>query len=147
MGLFTKRFFTRAEEEIVVAAIRAAERCTSGEIRVHIHQHKCKSDPMEEATETFYRLEMDKTALHNGVLFYVAPKNRAFIILGDKGINEVVPDDFWNNTRDMMQGYFREGKFVEGLERGILRAGDQLKQYFPYQADDENELPDEISYT
>lgn len=146
MKLFNRHFFSRAEEERIVETIRQAELCTSGEIRIHLHTSHCTKDPQENALDTFYRLGMDKTALHNGVLIYLATKEKQFVIMGDKGINEKVADDFWDSTRDKMQQHFRKGDFVTGLCEGIQEAGSQLQYHFPYQSDDENELPDEISY-
>ena len=89
---------------------------------------------------------MHETELRNGVLFYVAVKNRKFAILGDTGINKMVPEDFWDNIRDKMLEEFREGHFADGLIEGISMAGKQLKEHFPYQSDDVNELSDEISF-
>lgn len=146
MKLFNKHFFTRPQEEKIVESIRQAELCTSGEIRVHLHTSSCDKNPQEHAVETFYRLGMDKTALHNGVLIYLATEEKQFVIMGDEGINERVPDNFWDSTRDKMQKHFRQGDFVTGLCEGIAEAGSQLQEHFPYESDDENELPDEISY-
>lgn len=146
MKLFNKNFFSRPQEEQIVETIRQAELCTSGEIRVHLHTSHCTKPIMEAALDTFYRLGMEKTALHNGVLIYMTTKEKEFVILGDEGINDKVTDDFWDSTKDKMQTEFRKGDFVKGLCDGIKEAGEQLKIYFPYESDDENELPDEISY-
>ncbi|MEZ5196516.1 MAG: TPM domain-containing protein [Bacteroidales bacterium] len=89
---------------------------------------------------------MHETEQRNGVLFYLALKNRKFAILGDVGINSVVPDNFWDDIRDKMLDHFRENEFVDGLIEGIMMAGQQLKEHFPYQRDDVNELPDDISF-
>ena len=62
------------------------------------------------------------------------------------GINQKVPENFWDNIRDIMLDHFRENKFADGLVDGITMAGQQLKEHFPYQSDDVNELPDEISF-
>ncbi|NOX46321.1 MAG: TPM domain-containing protein [Chlorobi bacterium] len=138
-------FFSKEEKEDIVQAVKNAELDTSGEIRVHI-ENKCKGDAKDRAALLFKKLGMQKTELRNGVLFYLALKNRKFAILGDGGINEVVPDNFWDDIRDTMLNYFREDNFAEGLAEGISMAGKQLKKHFPYQSDDVNELPDEISF-
>ena len=137
-------FLNSTEEQEIINAIQTAERNTSGEIRVHIEQgiHK---DPFERAKEVFHFLEMDQTKLQNGVLIYVAINDRTFAICGDKGINDVVPKDFWNSTKNIMQSHFRKGDFKQGLIEGILKAGEQLQNYFPWNGDDVNELKDEIS--
>lgn len=140
-----KNFLTREEQEDIMYAIKHAELDTSGEIRVHIEE-SCKGDPMDRAAYIFDKLDMQKTELRNGVLFYLAIKNRRFAILGDIGINKKVPEDFWDIIRDKMLNYFRDGLFSDGLVEGITITGEQLKKHFPYQSDDVNELSDEISF-
>ena len=140
-----RSFFTKEEQQKIVAAIREAELNTSGEIRVHIENH-CKEEALERAAELFYDLKMNHTAARNGILFYLAVKDRKFAIIGDEGINKEVEHDFWNDIKDEMISNFKENKFAEGLIAGILKCGDKLKKHFPYQNDDVNELSDEISF-
>ncbi len=140
-----KNFFSTQEKEDITIAIKNAELDTSGEIRVHV-ENTCKGDVKDQAAYLFDKLEMQKTEQRNGVLFYLAIKNRKFAILGDVGINKVVPEDFWDDIRDHMLNHFRENDFADGLVEGITMAGQQLKEHFPYQTDDVNELPDEISF-
>jgi uncharacterized membrane protein len=90
---------------------------------------------------------MDRTELRNGVLLFLAPEKKEFAILGDEGIDKKVPEHFWEEVRDLMQKHFREGDFAEGVCRGVALAGQKLKEFFPYQKDDKNELPDDISYS
>ena len=137
-------FLTQAEEQEIVAAICTAEKNTSGEIRVHLEK-STKISAENRAIQVFNELEMQKTKDANGVLIYVAVENKLFAICGDSGINNVVPNDFWNATKLVMANDFQRGKFKQGLIDGILRAGEQLKQYFPYDNDDVNELPNKIS--
>ena len=140
----TEDFLSKAEEQEIVQAIVEAEKNTSGEIRVHIEEHTEKS-PLERAQEVFFELKMDETQDRNGVLFYVCVSDKKFAILGDKGINEAVESDFWDCTKDVVIANFKEGNYKKGLVEGILRAGERLKKYFPYQSDDTNELSNEIS--
>jgi len=139
-----KDFLTRSEEDAVVAAIQQAEKNTSGEIRVHIENHSEKP-PLERAQEVFFQLGMDKTTVRNGVLFYIGVTDHAFAIIGDEGIDKLVEDDFWDCTKDTVIAHFKEKRFADGLIEGVLKAGERLKQYFPYNNDDKNELPDTIS--
>jgi len=138
-------FFTPAQQEEIVKAIGEAEQSTSGEIRVHI-ESRCKGDVLDEAAWLFKKLEMQKTTDRNGVLIYLAVEDRKFAIVGDTGINSVVPPGFWDNIRDHMRQRFSEGLFSEGLSEGILMAGEKLKEHFPYSKDDVNELKDTISF-
>ena len=138
-------FLTREECRRVEAAIAAAERCTSGEIRIHV-ERKCSSDPRERALRSFHFLGMTGTATRNAVLIYVACESRKFAVLGDKGINEAVPAGFWNDVCTVLGEAFSAGRQAEGLERAVTLVGEKLKAFFPYREDDVNELPDEISF-
>lgn len=133
------------QEKQVLEAIAAAELNTSGEIRVHIDKW-CKTDPLFKAKNLFGHLKMEETEERNGVLIYVAMKEHKFAIVGDTGINSRVPIDFWDTTKDKMKTRFATGDVVAGICDGIAEAGEQLQAFFPYQSDDENELPNEISY-
>ncbi|TDS11979.1 TLP18.3/Psb32/MOLO-1 phosphatase superfamily protein [Maribacter caenipelagi] len=137
-------FLTASEEQDIVNAILKAEKNTSGEIRVHIEAHTSK-DHYERAKEVFHLLKMDNTKQENGVLIYVAVNDKKFVICGDKGINSVVPEDFWQTTKNSIQTHFKNGAFKDGLVAGILKAGEELNSHFPWQADDTNELSNEIS--
>lgn len=139
-----ERFLGPEDEEEIVEAIRAAEEATSGEIRVHL-EYGLGKDPMERAWELFHELKMDNTRNANGVLLYVAVHDHKFAICGDRGICKVVPEGFWDTTRDVMQAHFREGRFKEGIIAGVRSAGKELKAHFPWHPGDPNELTDEIS--
>lgn len=139
------KFLSGAEESLIVQAIKAAEHRTSGEIRVHI-ESVCKGDVLDRAAWIFKSLKMHKTDLRNGVLIYLSTTDRKFAIIGDAGINAVVPVGFWNDVKDLMISHFSKGNIAEGFITGIARVGEKLKEFFPYQEDDVNELPDEISY-
>ena len=140
-----KDFFTKEQKEEITSAIKEAELNTSGEIRVHI-ENSFKGNVLDRASDIFKMLQMHKTELRNGVLFYLAIKNKEFAILGDGGINAKVPEIFCDNIKDKMLDKFKEEKNSEGLSLGIKMAGEQLKIHFPYQADDVNELSDDISF-
>ncbi len=139
------KFFNEEEKKLISESIREAEKNTSGEIRIHI-ESKCSKDVMDRAAYLFEKLKMHETKLRNAVLFYLAIDDRKFAILGDAGINQVTDEDFWDKIKDAMLIKFSENKFSSGLSIGVIMAGEQLKAHFPYQQDDVNELPDEISF-
>jgi len=142
--LKTKDFLTPEEEQEIVNAIGVAEKNTSGEIRVHLEKNTTQ-EAINRAMEVFHLLEMEKTKDRNGVLIYLATETKSFTICGDVGIDKKVPENFWDSTRDIMVSHFKNGNFKQGLIDGILMAGEQLKTHFPYQFDDENELPNTLS--
>jgi uncharacterized membrane protein len=139
-----KDFFSIEEKLLIESAIAEAELNTSGEIRVHLDK-KCNKDVLDCATDAFTLLKMHKTKERNGVMFYLAINQRKFAILGDVGINNKVPADFWDNVRDLVLSHFKQNNFALGLKEGILLAGQKLKEHFPYKTDDKNELSNSIS--
>lgn len=145
MGILSHEFFSEQEKLDIKNAIETAETDTSGEIRLHVEPY-CKIDVMDRASDIFGFLEMHKTALRNGVLFYIAYEDHQFAILGDAGINAKVPPHFWDDIRDEVISKIKQGQGARGLANGILMAGGQLKAHFPYLSNDKNELSDEISY-
>jgi len=141
-----KDFFSAAQQEQIIQAIRQAELQTSGEMKVHVELRCPNPDVMERAKEVFMLLNMHQTELRNGVLFYLTIEDHQFAILGDQGIYSIVPGDFWQQTKETMRVYFRRGELTEGLCAGIGMAGKLLKEKFPRAADDTNELPDDLSF-
>ncbi len=140
-----QKYFSEENKLQIINAIRVAETNTSGEIRVHVEKH-CREEVLDRAAYIFQKLHMHKTQLRNGVLFYLAIDDHKFAILGDAGVNQQVPDNFWETIKEEMAALFREKKFTEGLVTGIMMAGEQLKIHFTWQTDDVNELSDEISF-
>ncbi|GAA4309318.1 TPM domain-containing protein [Nibribacter koreensis] len=138
---------TPADEAVIVAAIEEAETNTSGEIRVHF-ENTCEINVLDRATQVFAALHMHETKLRNGVLFYIALKSHKFAVLGDGGINAVVPPHFWEDITQQVVADFKQEKYSEGLAKAIRTAGEQLKSYFPYAGahKDINELADHVSF-
>lgn len=145
MSTVVEAFLSAEQEQQVVESIRLAEKETSGEIRVHLESYDSGEDVFKHAQEVFHALKMDNTKEENGVILYVAVNLKKFVIYGDAGINKLVGEDFWNSTRDSIQTQFQQGKFDQGLIDGIQEIGRVLKQHFPWDTNDENELSDEIS--
>jgi uncharacterized membrane protein len=138
--------FDDAQQTRIMEAVARAELNTSGEVRVHI-ESKCKeATVLDRASQVFAHLDMQKTEARNGVLIYVALDDHKFAIIGDIGINQKVPDNFWESTASAMTSKFKNGEILEGIIVGIDHAGEQLAHYFPYTDDDINELSDEISF-
>lgn len=138
--------FNDDEQQRIREAIAAAEKCTSGEIRVAIEK-TCSEDVLDRAAKYFHQLDMHKTKLRNGVLVYVAVVDRKFAIIGDAGINQAVSADFWDCTKDEMLSHFKTGDIVEGIVTGVKMAGEQLGKYFPHDLrGDSNELSDDVAF-
>lgn len=141
-----KSLFTEEDRGLIVESIKVAEQLTSGEIQVHI-ENNCADDVMDRAAEVFELLKMHQTQQRNAVLFYLAVEDHKFAILGDCGINAVVPSGFWDEIKELMIAEFRESRFTQGLVAGIQRCGEQLQSHFPFDKEnDTNELSDDISF-
>lgn len=138
-------FLTVEEENNIIEAIRTAEARTSGEIRIHLENSSGQKDAYDRAADVFDMLNMQNTQQRNGVLIYVAVKDRTLVILGDKGINDKVSPFFWESTKDIIITYFKKNTMGEGLVNGVLKAGEELGKYFPATKKKNNQLPDEIS--
>lgn len=140
--------FTKDEEVRIVQAIRAAERRTSGEIRVYVEDFCDRDHPVERAAEVFHLFGMFNTKERNGVLIYIAQKSHQFAIWGDAGIHERVGFQFWDAEKQLMREYFQHDQAAEGVCLAITQIGERLREHFPAAADDknENELPDEIIF-
>ena len=145
MATTAKNFFTPEQQDNILKAVQEAERDTSGEIRVHI-ENQCTGNVMERSAYLFKKLGMTSTDQRNGVLFYLAVEHHKFAVLGDKGIDAVVSENFWDDVKKIMLDNFKEGHFTEGLTKAISMAGMKLKEHFPHQSNDKNELPDDVSF-
>ncbi len=137
--------FRPDEERAIVEAIRLAETSTSAEIRVHI-ENRCPGEVLDRAVAVFDRLEMRRTERRNGVLIYVALKDRRSAIIGDEQVNRLVSGAFWQERVAEMNGRFSQGSFSEGIVGAIDALRKALEVHFPHQPDDVNELPDDISF-
>lgn len=137
--------FTEEEQLRIRTAIAGAERLTSGQLRVCVEK-TCSEQVLDRAAKYFYELGMHKTKLRNGVLIYVAVVDRKFAIIGDAGINQTVPENFWDDTKEDMLSWFKKGDLVEGIVTGLAISGDHLQKYFPHQNGGSNELPDDIAF-
>ena len=139
-------FLSKDDQTRITDAITMAEKRTSGEICVHITP-KCGGDVMEAAEKKFNKLGLYKTERRNAVIIYVAYKSKKFAILGDEGINNVVPDDYWETAKDTLYRFLAEGKPGDGLCEVVRQIGDALSTFFPPVDNDVNELSNEVSYS
>ena len=148
LSLFQKKeFFSKEESELIVEAIRSAEKQTSGEVRLFVERHCKFVDPLDRAAELFFSLKMEQTEQRNGVLVYVATKDRQLAIFGDKGIHEKVGDRFWQAEVGKMLSHFNADNYAKGIVKVVTDIGEALRSHFPYAGEkDKNELPDDIVF-
>lgn len=137
--------FTDEEQERIRQAIEDVEKHTSGEVRICVEKN-CNEDVLLRAAKYFHELGMQHTRQRHGVLIYLATVDRKFAIIGDKGINKLVPANFWNSTKDAMLQHFKYGDLVEGILTGLKIAGEELKKHFPSDNDNPNQLPNDVAF-
>jgi uncharacterized membrane protein len=141
----TDEFLGLIDEAQLLAAVRAAEARTSGEVRVFVSRRKLRgTDVKARALSEFHRLDMDSTEDRNAVLFYLAPHDQAFAVIGDEAVHAKCGQDFWDETARAVQEAFARGEFTAGLVAGIQKAADLLAVHFPRDGGDRNELPDRV---
>lgn len=146
LGAGRRKLLKKIDQGRIIAAIREAERQTSGEVRVSVSRFFWGSvRPVAE--RAFVRLGMSATKDRNAVLFFILPARRRFMILGDRGIHARVGQDFWDSLAAVLSEHFQRGEFTEGLIKAIEAAGAKLAEHFPYNAaTDVNELSDEVEF-
>jgi len=146
IALTAEDFLSKAERERVAQAIGEAERLTSGEIRVHLEDH-IEDDVLDHAAFVFEELGMHRTDQRNGVLIYVCVADRKVAVIGDKGINERVPEGFWTDVVAVLKLHFAAGRRADGLAEAVHMVASKLRQHFPLQTNDRNELSNEVSFS
>ena len=139
------RLLSLVDAPTIEAAIARAEARTSGEIRVSVAPWFW-GNVQGTAERAFARLGMTATRERNGVLIYISAADRLVAVLGDKGINERVPEGFWDRTVELLKGQFAQGRFAEGLCDAVQHVADQLQHFFPRRTDDRDELSNEVSF-
>jgi len=149
-GLFKKKpvdYFSDEEKQSIVQAIQKAEHRTNGEVRIYVESHCRLVNPVMRAKEVFHSLNMTETASRNGVLLYVAMKDRQLAVYGDEAIHAKVGHTFWNEEVKKMLQHFNKSNYATGIVEIIHQIGEALATHFPYdEKTDKNELPDDIVF-
>lgn len=139
-------FIDEAGQRRVAQAITRAEAHTTGEICVHVTPHGHHSDILVDAEHAFNRLQLFRTRERNAVLVFVAYADRRLAIIGDKGINDVVPAGFWDDTVAQLIVHLKNGNATDGICNAVATIGEKLARFFPATRNDINELSNEVTY-
>ncbi len=139
-------FLNPQQTKALTNAIAIAEKNTSGEIRVFI-ERKCKNRmPLERAKEIFAQHKMQHTEQRNAVLLYLSYQDKSVAVYGDVGIHEKVRNTYWDNIIANLINDLSNQRYEQGIVSAILNIGEQLKTFFPYHEQDENELSNDIIF-
>ena len=99
------------------------------------------TDEVEEAALTaFYRHRLAETRDRTGILLYVSLFERQVVVMADKGINEKVDQETWQQVADIVLGGIREGWPADALCEAVTRCGELITAQFPIRAGDRDEL-------
>lgn len=99
------------------------------------------AEEVEEAAITsFYREKLYRTRDQNGILIFISVLERRVYILGDRGIDAKINDNGWQDIVSGLTAGIRRGKQGEALLAAVNQVGEILKQHFPIQEGDRNEL-------
>jgi uncharacterized membrane protein len=139
----TKQFLQALDDGIIAHAIAAAEKRTSGEIRVFVTERSIQ-DPVVEGRKQFVQLGMNKTRERNGVLIYFAPQSQLFSVIGDDGIHLRCGQAFWEEVAGKMTPLLKLGQYTQAVVAGIEQVGTVLAREFPFQEGDRNELQNQV---
>lgn len=136
-----------SDKQLIVDAIRASEKKTSGEIRVYVESHCKFVDSLDRAAEIFHSLKMEKTDNRNAVLVYIAIKDKQLAVFADEGIYKKAGAEFWNMAVKGMLLHFNSNDYGQGISYVVTAIGNTLQAHFPYDSStDKNELPDDIVF-
>ena len=144
-----RRSFPPAELARVEAAIAAGEKLHRGQVCVAVEgalpagRVLKRVTPRERALEVFGVLRVWDTEENFGVLVYLLLADRDVEIVADRGIHRIVGDDAWQAICTRMETAFRDGKFADGVVRGVSEISALLAQHYPRIGDvGANELAD-----
>jgi uncharacterized membrane protein len=141
-----KRHFSPQSLRKIQSAIASSEKMHAGEIRfvveagLHPLEILFKKSPRARAIELFGRLNIWDTEHNNGVLIYLLLADRDVEIIGDRGIDQHIGHDGWEQICREMETLFRQGQFEAGVLHGIHQISTVLTQYFPQQGASRNEI-------
>jgi uncharacterized membrane protein len=138
-----RRLARHVDSKRIESAIAVAERRTSAQIRVSLAPHFW-GDLRKTAERAFERLGMTATPERNGILFFVVPTRREFVVLGDAGIHRHVGQEFWDRVAAATSSRIKRGDLTDGLIHGIETVADELERRFPHVAGGRGDLPDKV---
>lgn len=144
-----RRHFSASAMINIERAIEHSERSHSGQIcfvvetGLHPYHVLTELSPRTRALEVFSGMRVWDTEQNNGVLIYLLMADHDVEIVADRGINQRVPAEIWEQICHDMEQQFAEGRFEAGLLHGVERISQLLHQHFPANQNNENELPNQ----
>jgi uncharacterized membrane protein len=125
--------------------MQIAKNLSTGEIRIHIDSNS-EHHIADMAFEVFKTLCKDKPVEKNAVLFHVNFEQKYLTIIGNEGINRCVHQNFWDEMHDYITSEFAKRNYYNALRNSVLKTGEELKNHFPINGENPNELPNEITF-
>ena len=96
------------------------------------------------ALASFTDQGLHHTRDHTGILILIALLEHRVEVLADRGINQKVNAGTWDEIVRMISAGIKSGQACNAFCQAIERCGDILATHFPRQADDKDELPNQL---
>ena len=111
----------------------------SGIKKILLTQNEIDEEVNQRALQAFYAQNLHNTKDQTGILIFISLLEKRVIILGDRGINEKVEENFWNEELNHILSSIKNNELPQGLSHVIKDMGEKLSTHFPIQADDQNQ--------
>ena len=99
----------------------------------------------QRAEAAFLEEEVFATRDRTGILVFVALFEHRVVVMGDAGINRVVPEGAWDHVVEDMISGIRAKQPADALTAAIAECGRLLKEHrLEIKPDDTDELPNEL---
>lgn len=141
-----RRVFDDTALRSIEETIRATELSHGGEIRFAIEGNLSPAElwrgmtPRQRAVQVFAQLGVWDTQANNGVLIYLCLADRDVEVVADRGFNDRVSAQEWNEVCQHMEHLFARRQPQQAIIEGVQGVGKLIARQFP--AVDRNELPD-----
>lgn len=117
----------------VVKGVHILKRC-------FIRGKEMEEEVQEASGIQFFHKGLYRTREETGVLIYISVFERKVCVLGDRGINAVIPQAQWNGIAATIAQAIKKGEAAEGICQAVDEVGRILQRSFPIRGDDQNEL-------
>ena len=113
-------------------------------LRLALIGREIDEEVQQKAYESFMQLNLHRTKDRTGILIFVSMLEHRIMVLADSGINDVAPENYWQDVVGVLSARIRSGDLVSGLCEAITLCGELLEEKFPIAADDQNELKNTV---
>jgi len=92
----------------------------------------------------FYKQRINMTRSKTGLLIYISLLEKQAIVLCDQSISEKFPKNTWREMVKLITDQSKKNNLYQGLCEGLQTCSSRLKEFFPIEPQDINELPNHV---